>query len=53
MIGFGNPLLDGDQSHALDGAYFKAQAALARTHKGCAQSVAVLIGSEAEKRLGA
>ena len=36
MIGFGNPLLDGNQTHKVDGGYFKQQAALARAHKGCA-----------------
>ena len=30
MIGFGNPLLDGDQSHPQYGDYYKQQAALAR-----------------------
>jgi CHAT domain-containing protein/tetratricopeptide (TPR) repeat protein len=40
MIGFGNPLLDGNQSHPEYGAHFKQQAALARAHKGCAQAAA-------------
>jgi tetratricopeptide (TPR) repeat protein/CHAT domain-containing protein len=39
MIGFGNPLLSGDQRHPQYGAYDKDQAALARAHKGCAQAV--------------
>jgi len=36
MIGFGNPLLDGDQSDLVYGAYFKQDAALAREQQGCA-----------------
>jgi CHAT domain-containing protein/tetratricopeptide (TPR) repeat protein len=36
MIGFGNPLLDGDQSHPVYGTYYRQQAALARAHTGCA-----------------
>ena len=39
MIGFGNPLLDGDHNHPQFGSYFKEQAALARAHKDCAQAV--------------
>ena len=39
MIGFGNPLLDGDQSHPQYGADYKKLAAQARAHKGCAQAV--------------
>ncbi len=38
MIGFGNPLLDGDQGHPQYGAYFKEQAALARRLKGCGET---------------
>lgn len=38
MIGFGNPLLDGDQAHPQHGAYFKEQAQIARTQTGCAKS---------------
>jgi CHAT domain-containing protein len=34
-IGFGNPLLDGDQRHPQYGGYFKQQAALARVHQSC------------------
>ena len=30
MIGFGNPLLDGNQSHPRDGAYYKELAEMAR-----------------------
>lgn len=37
MIGFGNPLLDGNQTHPTHGAYFKQLAAFARTQTGCAQ----------------
>lgn len=39
MIGFGNPLLDGDQDHPQHGAYFKQQAHLASTRIGCAVTV--------------
>lgn len=35
MIGFGNPLLDGNQAHSYYGAYFREQAALARAREGC------------------
>lgn len=35
MIGFGNPLLDGNQGDPVYGAYFKQQAALARAHESC------------------
>jgi CHAT domain-containing protein len=38
MIGFANPLLDGDQAHPVDGAYFRRQAAQARAQTGCASS---------------
>ena len=38
MIGFGNPLLDGNQAHPQHGAYFKQQAAIARAQTGCAKS---------------
>lgn len=38
MIGFGNPLLDGNQGHARNGAFYKQQAALARTNKDCVQA---------------
>ena len=38
MIGFGNPLLDGDQAHPQNGAYFKQQAQIARAQTGCAKS---------------
>ncbi len=37
MIGFGNPLLDGDQAHPRYGAESKLLAAQAKSHKGCAQ----------------
>ena len=40
MIGFGNPLLDGNQNDPENGAYFKEQAALARAQTGCAQTKA-------------
>ena len=36
MIGFGNPLLDGNQSHPRDGAYYKELADMARSQVGCA-----------------
>jgi CHAT domain-containing protein/tetratricopeptide (TPR) repeat protein len=36
MIGFGNPLLDGDQQHPQYGTYIKEQAAIARGQTGCA-----------------
>ncbi len=35
MIGFGNPLLDGDQADPKYGAYFKKRAALARENQSC------------------
>jgi CHAT domain-containing protein/tetratricopeptide (TPR) repeat protein len=35
MIGFGNPLLDGDQNHPQYGAYYREQAALARISQNC------------------
>ena len=38
MIGFGNPLLDGDQSDRKYGAYYKAQAVQARAQNGCAKT---------------
>jgi CHAT domain-containing protein len=38
MIGFGNPLLDGDQSHPRFGAHYKKQAALTRSKQSCTQS---------------
>jgi CHAT domain-containing protein/tetratricopeptide (TPR) repeat protein len=38
MIGFGNPLLEGDQQDARYGAYYKRRAELARVHKGCAKT---------------
>ena len=36
MIGFGNPLLDGNQAHPQHGAYFEQQAQIARAQTGCA-----------------
>ena len=36
VIGFGNPLLDGDQTHPQFGAHYKRVADLAAAHKGCA-----------------
>jgi CHAT domain-containing protein/tetratricopeptide (TPR) repeat protein len=39
MIGFGNPLLDGDQTHPQFGAVYKKLATEARDRKGCAQTV--------------
>ena len=36
MIGFGNPLLDGNQQDPIYGAYYKRLAALARAETGCA-----------------
>jgi len=38
MIGFGNPLLDGDQKHPRLGTTFKALAAEAKAQSGCAAS---------------
>jgi CHAT domain-containing protein len=35
MIGFGNPLLDGDQLHSRDGIYYTRQAQLARERQRC------------------
>jgi CHAT domain-containing protein/tetratricopeptide (TPR) repeat protein len=40
MIGFGNPLLDGDQNHPRYGKFYKQQAELARAQTGCAPSQA-------------
>ena len=40
MIGFGNPLLDGDQGDPKYGAYFKKRAALARENQSCPQAPA-------------
>jgi CHAT domain-containing protein len=40
LIGFGNPLLDGDQEHPRYGAYYRKQAALAREQKDCAADTA-------------
>ena len=40
MIGFGNPLLDGNQQHPQYGAYYKQQAGLAAAHRGCATMTA-------------
>ena len=40
MIGFGNPLLDGDQGDPKYGAYFKKRAALARENQSCPQTPA-------------
>jgi CHAT domain-containing protein/Tfp pilus assembly protein PilF len=50
MIGFGNPLLNGDQGHPVYGPYYRQQAQLARTKTGCQevtgqQRVAFLRGS--------
>ena len=39
MIGFGNPLLDGDQSHPQYGEYYKRQAALARAQQSCSKVI--------------
>ena len=48
MIGFGNPLLDGNQSHPQFGEYYKKQAELARTRQSCPetkfQRIASLLG---------
>jgi CHAT domain-containing protein len=40
MIGFGNPLLDGNQNDHRFGAYYKQLAALAREHQDCAHTAA-------------
>ncbi len=40
MIGFGNPLLDGEQSHPRYGDYFKRRAALSRKKKRCPEMLA-------------
>ena len=39
MIGFGNPLLDGDQKHPQFGAYFKRLAQSARDKQACPEMV--------------
>ena len=48
MIGFGNPLLDGDQNHPKFGAYYKELAQSARDKQRCPetawQRVAALVG---------
>jgi CHAT domain-containing protein len=36
MLGFANPLLDGDQKHPKDGAWYKQQAQRARAETACA-----------------
>src|SRR5690606_8652523 len=36
IIGFGNPLLDGDQGDPRYGGYFRQQAQIARARSGCA-----------------
>ena len=38
MIGFGNPLLDGDQSDPQNGAYYSKRAALARISQSCPET---------------
>jgi tetratricopeptide (TPR) repeat protein len=38
MIGFANPLLDGDQGHSLYGSYYKQQADRARAQTSCAEA---------------
>jgi tetratricopeptide (TPR) repeat protein/CHAT domain-containing protein len=40
MIGFGNPLLDGDQTHPQYGAHYKRQAAFARDKQTCQKPTA-------------
>lgn len=35
-IGFGNPLLDGEQKDPQFGAYFRERATMAKAHRGCA-----------------
>jgi CHAT domain-containing protein len=48
LIGFGNPLLDGDQEHPQYGAYYSKQARLARNNQQCRatalQRMASLVG---------
>ena len=39
MIGFGNPLLDGEQNHPRFGAYFKQRAQLAREKQRCPETM--------------
>jgi tetratricopeptide (TPR) repeat protein/CHAT domain-containing protein len=51
MIGFGDPLLDGNQKHPIYGEYYKKQAALARTNQSCpketfGERVAALFGRD-------
>ena len=36
MLGFANPLLDGNQQHQVDGDYYKKLAQMARAETGCA-----------------
>lgn len=39
LIGFGNPLLDGDQAHIQFGEHYRQQAAVAREQTGCATAL--------------
>ena len=52
MIGFGNPLLDGDQSDPQLGAYFKKRAQLARDHKRCPETILQRVASLVGLRRG-
>jgi CHAT domain-containing protein/tetratricopeptide (TPR) repeat protein len=58
MIGFGDPLLDGNQKHPIFGDYYKKQAALARTNQSCpkqtlVERVAALFGRDPIEPLAA
>ena len=52
MIGFGNPLLDGEQHHPLYGSDYKQQAQLARDKQGCQPTAGQAIASLRATRRG-
>ena len=52
MIGFGNPLLDGDQNHPLFGAYYKRLAQSARDKQACPEMVWQRVATLAGRRRG-
>jgi tetratricopeptide (TPR) repeat protein len=53
MIGFGNPLLDGDQGDAQYGDYYKRQAQRARDRQRCAETPDQRVASNQDVRPGA
>ncbi|MGO9483129.1 MAG: tetratricopeptide repeat protein [Rhodomicrobium sp.] len=50
MIGFGNPLLDGDQNHPKFGAYYKKLAQRARAKQACPEVPWERVASSASRR---